>query len=49
MMEAARVGQGSLSFMQLHAVSAVFYVVKLGLVLALAWLATRIRPAGPSS
>lgn len=42
MMAAARAGQGPLSFGQLHAVSAVFYGVKLLLVLALAW-----RAAGP--
>ena len=42
MMAAARVGQGSLSFGQLHAVSAVFYGIKVVLVLALAW-----RAAGP--
>jgi hypothetical protein len=37
MMAAARAGQGPLSFGQLHAVSAGFFVVKAGLVLALAW------------
>lgn len=37
MMAAARAGQGPLSFGQLHAVSAAFFVVKAGLVLALAW------------
>jgi hypothetical protein len=42
MMAAARVGQGPLSFGQLHALSAVFYGVKVLLVLALAW-----RAAGP--
>jgi len=42
MMAAARAGQGPLSFGQLHAVSAVFYCVKVLLVLALAW-----RAAGP--
>lgn len=35
----ARSGQGALSFGQLHAVSAVFYSIKTGLVLALAWQA----------
>jgi hypothetical protein len=47
MMQAARAGQGALSFGQLHAVSAAFYAVKLGLVLALAWRAA--RPDGPSA
>ena len=42
MMAAARAGQGPLSFGQLHAVSAVFYGLKLLLVLVLAW-----RAAGP--
>ena len=42
MMAAARAGQGALSFGQLHALSAVFYGIKLLLVLALAW-----RAAGP--
>jgi len=37
MMTAARAGQGALSFGQLHAVSAVFFVAKGLLVLALAW------------
>ena len=37
MMAAARAGQGALSFGQLHALSAVFFVVKGLLVLALAW------------
>jgi hypothetical protein len=49
MMAAARAGQGALSFGQLHGVSAAFYVVKTGLVLALAWRAsaglTLSRPA----
>jgi hypothetical protein len=39
MMPAARAGEGLLSFGQLHAASAAFYVVKLGLVMALAWRA----------
>ncbi|MDP3083801.1 MAG: DUF4149 domain-containing protein [Rubrivivax sp.] len=42
MMVAARAGQGSLSFGQLHALSAAFYLVKLGLVLALAWRASAL-------
>ena len=41
LMEPARAGQGALSFGQLHAVSAAFYVVKTLLVLALAWRASR--------
>jgi hypothetical protein len=40
-MAAARAGQGPLSFGQLHAVSAAFFVVKTLLVLALAWIAAR--------
>lgn len=47
MMSAARAGQGWLSFAQLHAVSAAFYLVKLALVLALAWRAA--RPEKPSA
>lgn len=43
MMDAARAGQGSLSFGQLHAISSAFFGVKLILVLALAW-----RAAGPA-
>ena len=39
LMPAARAGDGLLSFGQLHATSAAFYVVKVGLVLALAWRA----------
>lgn len=41
MMEAARAGQGALSFGQLHAISLVLFGVKLLLVLALAVRATR--------
>jgi hypothetical protein len=41
MMVAARAGQGAMSFGQLHGISAGFYVVKLLLVLALAWRGTR--------
>lgn len=56
MMAAARAGQGSLSFMQLHAISAAFYVLKTVLVLALAWRAglptipqaTQVRPSTSS-
>ena len=39
MMEQARLGQGPLSFGQLHAVTAAFFAIKTGLVLALAWRA----------
>lgn len=42
MMTAARVGQGPLTFGQLHAISAALYVVKAGLVLTLAWRAARL-------
>lgn len=42
LMPAAKAGQGAFSFGQLHAASAVFYVIKGLLVLALAW-----RAAGP--
>ncbi|RVT50427.1 DUF4149 domain-containing protein [Rubrivivax albus] len=48
MMDAARAGQGSLSFGQLHAISSAFYGVKLLLVLALAWRAAR-PPVSPAS
>lgn len=41
LMPAARAGQGVFSFGQLHAASAVFYVVKALAVLALAWLAAQ--------
>ncbi len=44
MMAQARVGQGPLSFGQLHALSAAFYIVKAGLVLALAWRAASPAP-----
>lgn len=49
MMAAARSGQGALSFGQLHAVSAVFFVVKCVLVLALAWRAADQVRRRPSS
>lgn len=49
LMAAARGGQGGLgfglSFGHLHGLSAAFYLVKLGLVLALAWRATSWRQA----
>jgi hypothetical protein len=41
LMPAARVGQGLLSFGQLHLISTVFYGLKALLVLALAWRAAR--------
>jgi hypothetical protein len=44
LMDAARAGQGPLSFGQLHAVSAGFYLVKLALVAVLTWRAS-FRPA----
>lgn len=44
MMAQARVGLGPLSFGQLHALSAVFYLTKGGLVLALAWRAAIPAP-----
>lgn len=44
MMPLARAGQGPLSFGQLHALSAAFFVLKACLVLALAW---RGLAAGP--
>lgn len=47
MMDAARLGQGALSFGQLHAVSAALFSVKAAAVLALAWRAT--TPPGPAS
>ena len=47
LMDAARAGQGRFSFRQLHAASAVFYGVKLVLVLALAW--RRAGRAAPSA
>lgn len=44
MMAAAKAGQGPLSFGQLHAVSAAFYVTKALLVVVLATLAARSTP-----
>ena len=44
MMAQARLGQGPLGFGQLHALSAMFYLVKAGLVLALAWRAASSAP-----
>jgi Domain of unknown function (DUF4149) len=49
MMEAARAGQGALSFGALHAISAGFFVMKGLLVLALAWrLSSATRTATTS-
>jgi hypothetical protein len=45
LLPAARAGQGAFGFGQLHAVSTAFFVVKTGLVLALAWRALT-PPAG---
>ena len=47
MMAAAKAGQGGLSFGQLHAISAAFYIAKTACVAALAWRASSIRQ--PSS
>ena len=44
MMDAARAGVGPLGFGALHAISSTFYVVKVMLVVALAW-----RHAGPAA
>jgi hypothetical protein len=41
LMAAAKAGQGAFSFGQLHALSAAFYLIKLALVLTLAWRAAR--------
>lgn len=41
LMVAARAGAGPLGFGALHAISSVFFVLKLALVLALAWRGTR--------
>lgn len=49
LMAAARAGQGGFSFGQLHAISSVFYVVKTGLVLALAWRALRMPAPAPTN
>jgi hypothetical protein len=48
-MEAARVGQGALSFGALHAISAGFFVLKGLLLLALAWRSSAGRAPGASS
>jgi hypothetical protein len=49
LMPAAREGQGVLSFGQLHAISAAFFVVKAVLVLALVWRAAAAATRPPSS
>jgi Domain of unknown function (DUF4149) len=46
LMPAARLGQGALSFGQLHAISAGLFVLKALLVLSLAWRALTPRVAG---
>ena len=46
-MAAAKLGQGALSFGQLHALSAVFFVLKLACVLVLAWRAARPAAGQP--
>ena len=46
LMPAARLGQGALSFGQLHTISAGFFVLKVLLVLALAWRAITPRGTG---
>jgi hypothetical protein len=48
-MDAARAGQGSFSFGQLHAASAAFFIVKVCAVTALAWRATRALPVKPAA
>ena len=47
LMEAARAGQGPLSFGQLHGVSAGFFLVKIALLAVLTWRAS-FRPAASS-
>lgn len=49
LMVAARAGSGALSFGQLHLVSTAFFAIKVLLVLALAWSATRLRLPAVSS
>jgi len=44
MLEAARAGQGALSFGALHAVSSAFFIARLALVGLLAWRLTRTLP-----
>lgn len=47
MMAQARAGQGSLSFVQLHLISAVCYGLKVLVVLALAWRNAALPAQGP--
>jgi len=49
MMEAARAGQGTVSFGTLHAISASFFVLKGLLVLALAWRLTAVSRTATTS
>jgi hypothetical protein len=49
MMAAARAGQGSVSFMTLHAISLGFFALKGLLVLALAWRLAGVRTAATTS
>jgi hypothetical protein len=49
LLPAARAGQGAFSFGQLHAVSTAFFVVKAGLVVALAWRAATPPAAAGSA
>jgi hypothetical protein len=49
MMTAARAGQGTVSFMTLHAVSGGLFGLKGLLVLALAWRLTALRTAATTS
>lgn len=49
LMEAARAGQGRLGFGALHAISSVFYGIKVVCVAVLAWRASRAFSPPPSS
>ena len=49
LMAAARVGEGPVSFLTLHAVSAGLFVLKGLLVLALAWRLTLVSPTATTS
>jgi hypothetical protein len=50
LMPAARAGQGAFSFGQLHAISSVFFALKIVLLLVLAWRATApAAPVGPDA
>jgi len=50
LMPAARAGQGAFSFGQLHAISSVFFALKIVLLLVLAWRATGLAgPVGPNA